>query len=416
MLQSINWKKASVYLSMTLLPSVLSAQVSFDQAPSNLTVECDGLGNTADLENFLSNHGNAQASTTCSNAEITWSHDVGPLSDNCSETGSYDVTFIASDNCGESISALVTFMIEDTTAPVITEALDVSVDCDEACITSEFLNWLSNSASSIVTDECSQVNWSNDFPGGCPFANETTVTFTVTDECSNSSQVTATFYVDQFCVNDNDCSNGTEIWSPETCGCTIVESVEGCLDPTALNFDPLANCDNASCVYPDTNADDQTTEDEIGEIVVDQEDLDSDLEDEPQVEPDLNTEPNVDPDILDINAEVDTETTLEPNDEAIIEECILSIPNAFSPNDDGYNDSFKVFGDDDCFNPELQLFIYNRWGNQVFHSPSVVLNTTGWDGTNEGVSAELGAHVYKVIYTDKTGVSHVQSGVVTLIR
>lgn len=52
------------------------------------------------------------------------------------------------------------------------------------------------------------------------------------------------------------------------------------------------------------------------------------------------------------------------------------MPTAFTPNGDGLNDVFNVVGS--YRNIEMQLFIYNRWGQMVFQSGNM---DEGWDGT-----------------------------------
>ncbi len=47
--------------------------------------------------------------------------------------------------------------------------------------------------------------------------------------------------------DDNDCSNGIEVWNPATCVCDVTPSVLGCTDITACNFDPTATCNDGSC-------------------------------------------------------------------------------------------------------------------------------------------------------------------------
>ena len=44
-----------------------------------MTVECDGAGNTTDLENWLSSHGGAASSDICSG--VTWSNNFTGLSE-----------------------------------------------------------------------------------------------------------------------------------------------------------------------------------------------------------------------------------------------------------------------------------------------------------------------------------------------
>lgn len=57
----------------------------------------------------------------------------------------------------------------------------------------------------------------------------------------------------------------------------------------------------------------------------------------------------------------------------------MFIPNAFSPNGDGYNDVWEVFT-----NTAINYFevsIYNRWGEKVYESNN---QTQGWDGRYKG--------------------------------
>src|SRR6185436_2208976 len=85
---------------------------------SNSTVECDGAGNTAQLNAWLASNGTTgAASDVCSG--VTWTHNFTALSDDCGATGSATVTFTATDACGNASSTTATFTIEDTTNPTI---------------------------------------------------------------------------------------------------------------------------------------------------------------------------------------------------------------------------------------------------------------------------------------------------------
>ena len=75
-----------------------------DVDPSDETVTCDGAGNTAELNTWLTNNGGASASEDCGN--VSWSHNAGPLSDDCGATGTVSVTFTAIDECGNTDQAL----------------------------------------------------------------------------------------------------------------------------------------------------------------------------------------------------------------------------------------------------------------------------------------------------------------------
>jgi gliding motility-associated-like protein len=59
----------------------------------------------------------------------------------------------------------------------------------------------------------------------------------------------------------------------------------------------------------------------------------------------------------------------------------LFIPNTFTPNGDGKNDTFKIVGKESF--DSIELLIFNRWGNEVYRSKNY---QDDWDGSglNEG--------------------------------
>ena len=71
----------------------------------------------------------------------------------------------------------------------------------------------------------------------------------------------------------------------------------------------------------------------------------------------------------------------------------IYIPNAFSPNFDGYNDGFTVYSGPAAANIQI-LRIYNRWGALVFEAKDIPLNepSLGWDGIFKG--EEMGSGVF----------------------
>src|SRR5690606_29559627 len=96
---------------------------------ADLTVQCDGSGNTADLNAWLASNGGASASDICSN--VTWSNNFASVSDTCGATGSASVTFTATDNCVNASSSTATFtIIDDTNPTIIIQASDLTVQCD----------------------------------------------------------------------------------------------------------------------------------------------------------------------------------------------------------------------------------------------------------------------------------------------
>ncbi|GAA0744325.1 gliding motility-associated C-terminal domain-containing protein [Gaetbulibacter jejuensis] len=175
-----------------------TANPSIDTEASNLTVQCDGTGNTDDLNDWLTNNGGAIASDDCST--ITWTNDFTELSDLCGATGSATVTFTATDGCGNSSTTTAIFTIEDITAPTIdAEASDLTVECDGAGNIDDLNNWLNSNGGAIASDLCGNVTWTNDFTelsDLCGATGSATVTFTATDDCGNFSTTTAIFTIE----------------------------------------------------------------------------------------------------------------------------------------------------------------------------------------------------------------------------
>jgi gliding motility-associated-like protein len=95
---------------------------------------------------------------------------------------------------------------------------------------------------------------------------------------------------------------------------------------------------------------------------------------------------------------------------------ILSeIPNVFTPNSDGINDTFNfsiVGASDVSFN------IYNRWGNIIHQTTNNQSQTTMlWDGrTTSGEACNEGVYFFTLQYTDAKGNTQRKNGYVSLFR
>jgi gliding motility-associated-like protein len=90
----------------------------------------------------------------------------------------------------------------------------------------------------------------------------------------------------------------------------------------------------------------------------------------------------------------------------------IFVPNAFSPNGDGNNDFFQLFGDLGTI-AYLDMMVFNRWGEKVFESNNA--NFT-WDGTYKGEVVPQGVFVYtgKIVFIN--GTSRQLKGSLTVIR
>lgn len=91
--------------------------------------------------------------------------------------------------------------------------------------------------------------------------------------------------------------------------------------------------------------------------------------------------------------------------------CTISYPDAFTPNNDGLNDSWHplTYGNADYF----VLYVYDRWGKKVFET----LNPRDrWDGSYNGKKCEIGTYHYYLRARCVTGHVEDKAGTVTLIR
>ncbi|MBC8045578.1 MAG: gliding motility-associated C-terminal domain-containing protein [Fimbriimonadaceae bacterium] len=89
---------------------------------------------------------------------------------------------------------------------------------------------------------------------------------------------------------------------------------------------------------------------------------------------------------------------------------LLDVPNAFSPNGDGYNDFYSPV----LFSMvSFELSIYNRWGELVFYTTDPELE---WDGTYNGKEQEMDTYVYIVNGEGDDGKKYFDKGNITLVR
>jgi gliding motility-associated-like protein len=89
----------------------------------------------------------------------------------------------------------------------------------------------------------------------------------------------------------------------------------------------------------------------------------------------------------------------------------LYIPSAFSPNGDGLNEMFQAKGQ---YIKSFEMYIFDRWGTQLFHSANIAY---GWNGTVGGPTiAQEDTYVYKIMVTDTRNNQHSYIGNVTLIK
>lgn len=86
------------------------------------------------------------------------------------------------------------------------------------------------------------------------------------------------------------------------------------------------------------------------------------------------------------------------------------IPTAFTPNGDGNNDVFTVYGTGLA---KVNLKIFNRWGEKVYDSNN---QWSGWDGTYKGALQNPGVYTYHIDAVYLNGKERERKGTITLVR
>ena len=178
----------------------------------------------------------------------------------------------------------------------------------------------------------------------------------------------------------------------------------GCLIPSALNFDPLANSQclpvEESCIFPIEGCTDPEATNYNPEANVDDNSCEYDIYG------------CTDPEALNYNPEA----TIDDGS-CIYEDTCNGIfaPNTFTPNNDGVNDIWTLVTDPSCW-LEWHILIYNRWGQLVWES-----TTPGevWVGSHSKGNHYIADGIY--IYTAK-GIGYnpnntfEKSGYITIFR
>ncbi|NRD22525.1 tandem-95 repeat protein [Winogradskyella litoriviva] len=154
--------------------------------PSNVTVECTDPTNPSAT-------GTATGSDSCGNVTISY-NDTSYAK--CGNTEKIKRTWTATDECGNTKSLNQIINVKDTTPPTIdTSATNIMIECG---VTPEgtLQDWLDNNGGASASDTCGNVTWSNNYNDGVSDCSaSTTVIFTATDDCGNTSTTSASYTI-----------------------------------------------------------------------------------------------------------------------------------------------------------------------------------------------------------------------------
>ncbi len=108
----------------------------------------------------------------------------------------------------------------------------------------------------------------------------------------------------------------------------------------------------------------------------------------------------------------DTTIHVDTTNQPVIEPVPYTFPNAFSPNGDSHNNTFRIITSNYDKIQDYTLNIYNRWGQLVYTSNDP---SNGWDGTFNGQPAEIATYFYYARFKTNNKEQTVK-GDLTLVR
>jgi gliding motility-associated-like protein len=93
-----------------------------------------------------------------------------------------------------------------------------------------------------------------------------------------------------------------------------------------------------------------------------------------------------------------------PSNEVVItiENCDIILPTAFTPDNDGNNDTWEIPLLDEAY-PNNVVYVYNRWGSLIFEHNSQdngPYNANQWDGTYNGNPLPVGSYFFVIDFNN----------------
>ncbi len=297
---------------------------------------------------------------------------------NC--TNHTQVNFNYQNPCGEQFSSSSSIILVDNQGPQISCPEEFSIMSFELP-TFDFEAWLNEFT---AVDLCSEVTISNDFnyaefDGSCK--EEQIVHFQAVDQCGNISECEVHITISDFAYPEVMCPDDIYL---DTSDPFVQDDLNAHFEKIVSNTNSNLNFEYSEQINFDRL--DLLHESKIIEVVI--------------------TATN------ECNESHDCSFMIYINSEAQI-----FAPSVFSPNGDGENDRFTIFGNNHLVSI-IELSIYDRLGNRIDYLTNVPINhpSLGWDGTFRGRPCEIGVYSYHALIRDLKGNEVKYVGTITLVR
>ncbi len=289
------------------------------------------------------------------------------------------VTFSVTDACGLENTCSQEINVADTQSPIITCAESIEVDIFSNTLAGDVDSWL---ATFEGEDVCSAVMTSNNFTAdlnNLDCGEAYNVVFIAEDECNNIEECTASIAFTNNLRVSIDCPEPITIKCSEVTTTTsldlfllgyTVDSQDEFEVTTDFDIEVIANCT-------------ETLTEIVTFTITDA----------------CNNTDNCESAIT------------------FLPDGLIYIPNTFSPNGDGEDDWFTVYGNESIM-VVRSMQVYSRWGNLVFEANDFPPNeeSRGWDGDYRSNQGDTNVFVYKIEVEDSFGNLFFETGPITVVK
>jgi gliding motility-associated-like protein len=187
---------------------------------------------------------------------------------------------------------------------------------------------------------------------------------------------------------------------------TCEYDIFGCTDPEANNYNSEANVDDGSCSYDVYGCTDPTANNYNSDATIDDGSCTYDVYGcTDELANNFNETATVDDGSCEYNVFGCTDSNADNyNQDANIDDgsCVYSVtcddlnsgiyvPNIFTPNNDGFNDTWEIVLNPDCW-VDVKVQIFNRWGQLIWESYDSY--NLLWNGSNNGSNYYVSDGIY----------------------
>ncbi|WP_047545987.1 gliding motility-associated C-terminal domain-containing protein [Psychroserpens sp. Hel_I_66] len=257
--------------------TTLTATLTFDDGTipdlsncsvENDTIECSGTDNEQLANDW--NAANISALENCADdlgITVTSNYDYTNLTSTCGLGGNIIVVYTITDDCGNATTLTATLTLEDTTPPNLDNCsvTDTAIECSGTDNQQLANDW--NAANIAALEDCGTDSCDTDLNGQvttdyaysnlvttCGQGGTIAVIYTITDDCGNTTTLTATLTLEDTTPPNLDNCSVTD----ESIECSGDDNEQLAIDWNTANISALENCISDSC---DTDLSGQITSD-----------------------------------------------------------------------------------------------------------------------------------------------------------